>query len=112
MVERSGESRALPREYINLPAVLSFEGIDGTHPCIVRNINAFGACLSTPYHVFSDDFDLSFSGFQRTLACRVAWRRATVCGVVFILRRRAPESVDVKAKLASTSQVVLSFDVH
>jgi hypothetical protein len=109
MIERSVERRALPREVINLPAMLSFDGISGLHPCVVRNINTFGACLSTPYYIFAPDCDLSFSGFQRTLACRVVWRRATLCGVVFILRRRAPESVDVKAKLASTSQVVPLF---
>jgi hypothetical protein len=109
MIERSVERRALPREVINLPAMLSFDGISELHSCVVRDINALGACLSTPYYIFAPDFDLSFSGFQRTLACRVVWRRATLCGVVFILRRRAPESVDVKAKLASTSQVVPLF---
>jgi hypothetical protein len=109
MIERSVERRALPREVINLPAMLSFDGISGLHSCVVRDINALGACLSTPYYIFAHDFDLSFSGFQRTLACRVVWRRATLCGVVFILRRRAPGSLDVEAQLACTSQVVPLF---
>jgi hypothetical protein len=109
MIERSVERRALPREVINLPAMLSFDGISGLHSCVVRDINALGACLSTPYYIFARDFDLSFSGFQRTLACRVVWRQATLCGVVFILLRRAPESANVKAELASTSQVVPLF---
>jgi hypothetical protein len=107
MIKRSVERRALPREVINLPAMLSFNGISGVHPCVVRDINAFGACLSTPYYIFARDFDLSFSGFHRTLACRVVWRRATLSGVVFVERRRAPELVSVKAELASIIQLNL-----
>jgi hypothetical protein len=101
MIKRSVERRALPREVINLPAMLSFDGISGVHPCVVRDINAYGACLSTPYYMFARDFDLSFSGFHRTLGCRVVWRRATLSGVVFVLCRRAPKLVSVKAELAS-----------
>jgi hypothetical protein len=86
MIKRSVERRALPREVINLPAMLSFDRINGVHPCVVRDINAFGACLSTPHYMFARDLNLSFSGF-RTLACRVVWRRATVSAVVFVLRR-------------------------
>ena len=107
MIERSVERRALPREVINLPAMLSFDGISGVHPCVVRDINAFGACLSTPYYMFARDFDLSFSGFHRTLGCRVVWRRATLSGVVFVLCRRAPKLVSVKAELASIIQLNL-----
>jgi hypothetical protein len=105
MIERSVERRALPREVINMPAMLSFDGISGVHPCVVRDINALGACLSTPYYMFARDFDLSFSGFRRTLACRVVWRRATLSGVVFVLRRRAPKPVSVKIELASIIQL-------
>ena len=68
--------------------------IGGVHPCVVRNINAFGACLSTPYYMFARDFDLSFSGFHKTLACRVVWRRATIFGVVFGLRRRGTQTCE------------------
>lgn len=105
MIKRSVERRALPREVINLPGTLSFDRISGVHPCVVRDINAFGACLSTPYYMFARDFDLSFSGFHRTLACRVVWRRATLSGVVFVLRRRAPQLVSVAAELASIIQL-------
>ena len=91
MIERSMERRALPREVINAPALLSFDGITGVHPCVVRDINAFGACLSAPYYIFASEFDLLFSGFHNTLACRVVWRRATLSGVVFVVRRRAPK---------------------
>jgi hypothetical protein len=107
MIKRSVERRALPREVINLPAMLSFDGISGVHPCVVRDINADGACLSTPYYMFARDFDLSFSGFHRTLGCRVVWRRATLSGVVFVLCRRAPKLVSVKAELASIIQLNL-----
>jgi hypothetical protein len=91
MIERSIERRALPREVVNVPASLSFDGITGVHPCVVRDINAFGACLSAPYYIFASEFDLLFSGFNKTIACRVVWRRATISGVVFVVRRRAPK---------------------
>ena len=73
MIEMSVERRALRREVINLPALLSFDGISGVHPCVVRDISALGACLSTPYYIFAKDFDLSFSGFHSWFACRVVW---------------------------------------
>ena len=91
MIERSMERRALPREVINAPASLSINGVAGVHPCVVRDINAFGACLSAPYYIFASEFDLLFSSFHNTpLACRIVWRRATLSGVVFVARRRAP----------------------
>ena len=105
MIEMSVERRALPGEPINLSASLSFDGICGIDPCVVRDINAFGACLSAPYYIFANDFDLSFSGFHRTFACRVVWRRATLFGVLFVLRRRAPKSASVNAELASIIQL-------
>jgi hypothetical protein len=86
MIEKSAERRALPREIINQPAALSFDGIRGVHPCVVRDINAFGACLSTPYNLFASEFDLSFGSLHRTLACRVVWRRVNLAGVVFVVR--------------------------
>jgi hypothetical protein len=101
MIKRSVERRALPREVINLPAMLSFDGISGVQPCVVRDINGFGACLSTPYYMFFRNFDLSLCGFHKTLSCRVLWRRATLSGVVFVLRRRTPKLVSVEAELAS-----------
>lgn len=104
MIQTSVERRAPPREVIDLPALLSFDGISGVHPCVVRDINALGACLSTPYYMFASYFDLSFSGFHRTFACRVAWRRGTLSGVVFVLRRRAPSPVSAKVELASIIQ--------
>jgi hypothetical protein len=105
MVEESVERRALPREIINQPAMLSFDGISGVHPCVVRDINVFGACLSAPYYMFASDFDLSFSGFHRTLACRVVWRRVTRCGIVFVLRRRVPKSMSARVELARIIQL-------
>jgi hypothetical protein len=101
MIERSMERRALPREIVNVPALLSFDGITGVHPCVVRDINAFGACLSAPYYIFASEFDLLFSGFPMTLACRVVWRRITISGVVFVLRRHASKPVSQKVELAS-----------
>jgi hypothetical protein len=84
--ERPEERRALPREIVNLPASISFDGIGGVHPCVVRDINAFGASISTPYHMFASDFGLSLNGFHKAFACRVVWRRANLCGVVFVDR--------------------------
>jgi len=86
MIERSLERRAFPREIINVPALISFHGIRGVHPCVIRNISDFGACISTPYYMFASNFDLSFDGFQRTFGCRVMWRRATLCGVARVMR--------------------------
>jgi hypothetical protein len=104
MIEKSAERRTVPREIINLPALLSFDGISGVHPGVVRDISVFGACISTPYYVFASDFDLSISGFHRTLACRVVWRQVTRCGVVFVLRGRVPKPVNAKVELASIIQ--------
>jgi hypothetical protein len=105
MIENFAERRALPREIINLPALLSFDGIAGTHPCVVRDINAFGASLSTPFYMFASDFDLCFSGCHRMFFCRVVWRRANLSGVVFVLRRRAPKPASAKLELASIIQL-------
>jgi hypothetical protein len=107
-LNRVQSSRRLEREAgrnLDLPALLSFDGIIGVHHCLVHDINAFGACLSAQYYMFANDFDLSFSGFHGTFACRVAWRRATLCGVVFVLRRRAPKPVSAKVELASIIQL-------
>jgi len=107
MIQRSAERRAFPREAINFPALLSFDGISGLHPCVVRDISALGACLSTPYYMFASDFDLSFSGFHRTFACRVVWRQAISCGIVFVLHRGTLKPVSAKVKLASIVQLNL-----
>jgi hypothetical protein len=105
MIERSMERRALPREVINVPGLLSFDGIMGSHPCVVRDINAFGARLSAPYYIFASEFDLLVSGFPKTFACRVVWRQATFSGVVFVLRRCAPKPVIEGVELASIIQL-------
>jgi hypothetical protein len=99
------ERRALPREVINLPALLSFDGISGVHSCVVRDISAFGACLSAPYYMFASEFDLSFDGFRGTFACRLVWRRAPLSGVTFVLRRRAPKPVNAKVEIADILRV-------
>ena len=105
MIERSVERRALPREIINLPALISFKGIRGVHPCVVRDINALGACVSTPYYMFASDFDLSFSGFHRAFRCRVVWRRVTTSGVEFIIHNQIPKSASAQVELASILQL-------
>jgi hypothetical protein len=107
MIETSMERRALPREIINAPALLYFDGIMGLHPCVVRDISAFGACLSAPYYIFASEFDLLFSGFHKTLACRLVWRRATLSGVAFVLRRRATKPGTQEGGLASIIQLNL-----
>jgi len=95
MIERLVERRALPRKVIDLPALLSFDGISGVHPCIVHDFNAIGACLSTPYYLFASDFDLSFNRFSSTFACRVVWRQAVLSGLVF----RSASARECKARV-------------
>lgn len=85
------ERRALERIPINQAALLSFDGISGAHPCVVRNISTFGACISAPYYIFARDFGLSFNGFGRIFICRVVWRKGTLCGVSFV---RCPGSLN------------------
>ena len=81
------ERRALERLTLNQTAQLSFDGIDGVHPCMVRNISAFGACISAPFTIFASELELSFDGFRRTFVCRVVWRKETLCGVSFVSHR-------------------------
>ena len=91
------ERRALERLTINQTAQLSFDGIDGAHPCVVRNISAFGACISTPYYIFARQFALSFNRFDRIFICRIVWRKGTLCGVSFVLRSgvKSPARLEV-----------------
>lgn len=85
------ERRAMKRIPINRAALLSFDGIRGTHPCVVRDINALGACISAPYYIFANEFVLSFDDNSGVFNCRVVWRKETRCGVYFLLRRRPPK---------------------
>ena len=85
------ERRAMKRIPINRAARLSFGEMSGTHPCVVRDISALGACISTPYYIFANEFVLSFDGHAGFFICRVAWRKETLCGVCFLLRRRSPK---------------------
>jgi len=95
------ERRALERIPINQAALLSFDGIRGVHPCVVRNISAFGACISAPYYIFARDFGLSFNGFDRIFICRIAWRRGTLCGVSFIVRPGSHKSAEDASQLTN-----------
>ena len=88
------DRRAMKRIPINRAARLSFGDIHGTHPCLVRDINALGARISTPYYVFADEFVLSFDGHSGIFYCRVVWRKGTLCGVSFLLRRRSPKAAN------------------
>ncbi|MGL9621559.1 PilZ domain-containing protein [Bradyrhizobium sp. U531] len=85
------ERRAMARTPVNRAARLSFGEIRGTHPCMVRDINALGACISTPYYVFANELVLSFDGHSAIFICRVMWRKGTLCGVSFLLHRRSSE---------------------
>jgi hypothetical protein len=78
------ERRALERLTINRAALLSFDGIGGVHSCMVRNISAFGACVSAPYYIFAREFGLSFNDYDRIFFCRVVWRKGTLYGVSFV----------------------------
>ncbi len=81
------ERLGLDRVPINQLALVSFDGIQGAHPVMVRNISAFGACISAPFTIFASEFELSFDGFRRTFLCRVAWRKEMLCGVSFVSHR-------------------------
>jgi hypothetical protein len=65
--------------------------MSGTHPCVVRDISALGACISTPYYIFASEFALSFDEHSETFTCRLMWRKETLCGVCFLLRRSSPK---------------------
>ncbi|MGY8711954.1 PilZ domain-containing protein [Bradyrhizobium sp. 18BD] len=88
------ERRATKRIPINRAARLSFGEIPGTHTCLVRDISALGACISTPYYIFAKEFLLSFDGHSGIFICSVVWRRETLCGVSFLLHRRSPKSAN------------------
>jgi hypothetical protein len=88
------DRRSLERLTINQTALLSFDGIRGVHPCVVRNISAFGACISAPYYIFAREFQLSFNRLHRNFVCRVVWRKGTLCGVSFVLRPGMKSSND------------------
>jgi hypothetical protein len=78
------ERRALERIQLNQLALLSFSGIPGVHPCLVRNLHMRGAGLySNSFHFFANDFLMSFDGFRSSTHCHVVWRRGDECGVVF-----------------------------
>lgn len=57
----------------------------------MRDIGALGACISTPYYIFANEFALSFDGHSGIFICRVVWRKETLCGVCFVMRRRSPK---------------------
>ncbi|WP_084292924.1 PilZ domain-containing protein [Bradyrhizobium sp. WSM3983] len=97
------ERRAMERMPINRAARLSFGEIRGTHPCIVRDINALGACISTPYYVFAHEFVLSFDGHSAVFICRIVWRRGTLCGVSFLLRPRSPKVANDSSKCTNVA---------
>ena len=85
------ERRAMKRIPINRAARLSFGCMSGSYTCVVRDISALGACISTPYYVFANEFVLSFDGHSGVFFCRVVWRKQTFCGVSFLLRRCSPK---------------------
>ncbi|MBR0820576.1 PilZ domain-containing protein [Bradyrhizobium liaoningense] len=102
------ERRAMKRIPVNRAARLSFGELRETHPCLVRDINALGACISTPYYIFADEFVLSFDGHSGVFFCRIAWRKQTLCGVCFLLRRRSPKAANDSDTLAN----VVRLDRH
>jgi hypothetical protein len=82
------ERRALDRIPINQLALVAFDGKRGVHPTTVRDISAFGACISAPYYIFAHEFQLSFDGFRKSFICRVVWKKGMLCGVSFVSRRK------------------------
>jgi hypothetical protein len=78
------ERRALERTLLDQLALVAFDGVPGVHPATVHNISAAGACISTLRDCRASEFKLSFDGFQRTIVCRVVWRKGKMCGVTFV----------------------------
>ena len=75
----------IPIDRLALP---HFHGLPGVHPCVVKSLNAEGACIeATQYYIFADEFELSFDGFRTTLICQAVLRNRQSCGVKFIARR-------------------------
>jgi hypothetical protein len=87
------ERRAFDRIPVNQLALVSFDRIRGVHPATVRDISALGACISAPYYIFAHEFELSFDGFHRIFVCRVAWKTGTICGVSFVSRPEASDTL-------------------
>lgn len=78
------ERRALERIRLDQLVLLSFNGIPGVHPCLLKDFHSRGAGLySDSFHFFANDFVLSFDGFKSSTRCRVVWRRGSACGVEF-----------------------------
>ncbi|XUJ33860.1 PilZ domain-containing protein [Bradyrhizobium japonicum] len=95
------ERRAMKRIPINRAARLSFGEIHGTHPCLVRDINALGARISTPYYIFADEFVLSFDGHSGIFYCRVVWKKGTLCGVSFscVVARQKQRTIPARPRM-------------
>lgn len=78
------ERRALERVRLDQLVLLSFSGIPGAHPCLLKDFHTRGAGLySESFHFFASDFLLSFDGFKSSTQCHVVWRRGFACGVEF-----------------------------
>jgi hypothetical protein len=103
MIERLVERRALPRKVIDLPALLSFDGISGVHPCIVHDFNAIGACLSTPYYLFASDSISRSTVLAVHLHAGWCGGRLSFRAWCFVPRRR----VNARRELANIAQRTL-----
>jgi hypothetical protein len=87
------ERRALSRIPLDRLALLHVSGIRGVHPCLVKDINTDGACLSQlSISIVPDDFALSFDGFRTTENCHIVWRKGALCGVRFSTKARSQKS--------------------
>ena len=91
------EQRLFERMPIGRLALLSFDGISGVHPAMVREISTSGASVWSSYHIFANRFALSFDGFRSTFACRVVWREERLCGISFVSRGALPDSAKLSA---------------
>ena len=100
------ERRSFTRTTINLPALLSFDGIRGVYPCVVRDISASGARISAPYYIFAREFVLSFDGFGTGLNCRTVWRKGNLYGLSLMPRHRSPIGKAVRLDRRAVAQRV------
>jgi hypothetical protein len=81
---RDFERRAVGRTTINRDVLMFFTGQDRVHPCCVRDVTNFGACIRlNGLKIVPSEFGISFDSFRTMRRCRLIWRDGDFVGVAF-----------------------------
>lgn len=82
----SANKRRTPRQIINLPAWIGFNGDIDIRRCKIADLSDFGARLVVEdIEVLPDKFELFLSRFGEPWhPCRVIWKRGNEIGVGFV----------------------------